>query len=137
MSFVPARRAVATYPIKATVYDENGEKSQIEFIGIYVRDSIKTVDDLRLALANKNYQARVGEPLKRPDGSTPPEWSYDTDFAFISDKLVGWKDVKSADGAELPYSAERLKTMLDDYPELAIPLFGGYFDAHQGVREKN
>lgn len=137
MAFIVAKRPVAAIPIKLSVYDQDGSPMQIEFVAKYHRHTAQQVADLQNSISNRVLKIRGDELITRPDGSAVPEWSYETDLDFLRDKMADWSDVDGPDGSSMPYSKEALEQMLADYPELTVPLFRGFFEAHQGVREKN
>lgn len=136
MAFVPAKRPVAAAPIKCAVYDENGDVTQIEFVALYHRRSHEQVVDMQQALQNRARQLTDQEPIKRPDGSEST-WAYATDMEFLRDVVAGWPGVHDAAGGALPYNTEALDALVGDYPELVVPLFNGFFEAHRGARVKN
>lgn len=137
MAFILAARPIAAYPIKARVYDQNGNPADVEFVAKYHRHLPAQVNDLQNGITNKILAARGSELIKRPDGSEVPEWTYGSDMEFIAEKLADWSDVQAPDGADVPFTDAALRQLVDDYPELVVPLFRGFFEAHSGVREKN
>lgn len=136
MAFVPAKRQIAAAPISVRVYDDDGREINIQFVAQYRRYKKDEIDDLGDALNNKFRILRGEDVVKRPDG-TVPQWEDVSDVDFIRNNLRGWSGVKDETGADIPYSADALKNIVDDYPELVQPLFAGLFDAHRGAKQKN
>lgn len=136
MSFVLAKRPVAATPIKASVYDADGNAVEISFIAQYRRIKHSEFVDLQDGLHNRVMSAR-GEKLLEREDETAPVWKYKSDREFINDVMVGWPGVKDEAGEDVVFSVDALNELIDHYPELVVPLFGGFFDAHRGARIKN
>jgi hypothetical protein len=135
MSFVATKRALAACPIKIQVHGENGEPVTIEFVAQYKRHTLDQVADIQDSLTNS-----VNERLGRPPvvrTKAVPVWPYTTDVEFIKDKMSGWLGTRDIHGDSIPFSEESLGQVISDWPELVVPLFNGFFEAHQQVREKN
>lgn len=135
--FVIAKRAVASCPIKAEVYDDKGKAVKVEFTAQYHRHKHSEVVDLQDALVNHVRESQGLEPLKRSDGTTPPAWPFASDIDFIKEKMAGWIDVKDEDKKPAEFSVEALDETVQAYPELVGPLLNGFFEAHRGARQKN
>lgn len=135
MSFVATKRAVAACPIKIQVHGEKGEPVTIEFVAQYKRHTLDQVADLQDSLTN-SVNERLGRP---PVARTKPvpQWPYSTDVEFIKDKMTGWLGTRDSQGESIPFTAKALGQVISDWPELVLPLFNGFFEAHQQVREKN
>lgn len=71
MAFVPAKRAVAIYPISIHVYNEAGKKEEIRFTAQYKRQTKTQLDDLQDGSTNLRRATMGVDPIKRPDGSIP------------------------------------------------------------------
>lgn len=136
MAFIPEKRRIATFPIAVSVYGDNGKKIEIKFTAQYHRRKKSELDDLVDGLANRGRIARGEEPIRREDG-TVPEWDDVTDTEFLARHMAGWSGIKDADGSNLAFSADALRELVEDYPELAQPLIAGFWSAHRGVVEKN
>ncbi|MPS30634.1 MAG: hypothetical protein E2576_14280 [Alcaligenaceae bacterium] len=137
MPFVRAKRPVAAAPISFSVYDEFGQVQKVEFVAQYHRHDHGRVADLQDAMANHARKATGQPPIVRGDGTAIPGWEYATDLAFIAAKLAGWREMVGADGQPVAFSAEEVDKLVQDYPEAIVPLFNGFFEAHQQAREKN
>lgn len=137
MAFVIAKRPTASFPVKHTVYNKDGKAVNIEFVAQYHRSKHSEVVDLQDSLVNHVRKGQGLDPLKRPDGTTPPEWQFDSDVDFVRTKMCGWIDVKDEDGQAVPFTEEGLVATIEDYPELVGPLLNGFFEAHRGARQKN
>ncbi|MEN5162579.1 hypothetical protein [Achromobacter kerstersii] len=135
MAFVTTKRAVAACPIKVEVHDENGEAVAIEFIAQYKRHTLDQVADLQDSMANA-FNERLGRPPVAR-AKPAPKWPYSTDVEFIKDKMTGWLGARDSQGEAIPFTAKSLGQVLSDWPEIVAPLFNGFFEAHQQVREKN
>lgn len=136
MAFVPAKRQVATYPISAHVYNEAGKKEEIRFIAQYKRQSKTQLDDLSDGMNNLRRRTSGEELIKRADGSTPIADEL-TDIEFLQRYLTGWRGIKAGDGTDHPCTVETIAELLEDYPELVLPLMNGFWAAHRQVSEKN
>ncbi|SAI58918.1 Uncharacterised protein [Bordetella ansorpii] len=133
MPFVKAKRSTAATPIGLTVRGDDGKPAQIAFTAKYRRHSLEDLIDLNDMIQNKSRLAAGLSPLLKPDGSAVPAWPYPSDMAFIEEVLIGWHDVADGDGAAVAFSLGELRATVSDYPELVIPLFNGFFEAHQAV----
>lgn len=137
MAFITAKRPVAATKISLTVSDQNGEAVDVEFVAQYRRHMPEQLADLKDGMANAVRVTQGLDPVERPDGSAVPSYPYTSDMQFIKDKLAGWLGVKDGSGDSIPYSDQALEIVLSDWPELIGPLFKGFFDAHEGARQKN
>src|SRR3546814_14751713 len=95
MAFIVAKRPVAAFPIKTTVFDESGQSVHLEFVAQYHRHTPEQLADLQDGLANRARKANGMAPIVRGDGSPVPEFPYSTDIAFIQDKVADRKSVVS------------------------------------------
>lgn len=136
MAFVPAKRPVAAAPIKFFVNNESGKQVEVSFVAQYHRHTKTQIDTLRNGVTNRMRKALGEELVKDPDGSTP-EFPYESDMHFVHDKMAGWLHVKDESGAAREFNRDELDTIVEDYPELVIPLFNGFFEAHSGAKQKN
>lgn len=137
MSFVVAKRAIAAAHIEVTVNGANGEPVEIGFVAQYQRHTLDQVNDLQDGMLNQVRAVNGDDPLKRPDGSVAPVYSYDSDVNFLKDKMTGWLGVKDDGGERILFNIEALDHVLSDWPELVTPLFNGFFAAHKEVKRKN
>ncbi|WP_315136895.1 phage tail assembly chaperone [Achromobacter marplatensis] len=135
MAFVTTKRAVAACPIKVVVHGETGEAVTIEFVAQYKRHTLEQVADLQDSMANA-YNERMGRPPIERKKSVP-KWTYTSDVEFIKDKMTGWLGARDHQAEAIPFNAKTLAQVLSDWPEVVAPLFNGFFEAHQQVREKN
>lgn len=133
MSFVVTKRPVAATKLQATVNAENGDPVEISFVAQYRRHTPKQLADLQDALTNRVRVAQGMPPLLRPDGSAAPEYPFTDDIAFIKAQLTGWLGVRDAAGDSIPFSGDALDQILADWPELVVPLYSGFFDAHKAL----
>lgn len=136
MAFVPAKRQIATYPISIHIYNDAGKREEIRFIAQYKRQKKTQLDDLSDGLTNARLIATGQEPIKRPDGSTPVGENL-TDIEFLQRYLCGWTGINDEDGTNRPCTPESIAELLDDYPELVLPLLNGFWAAHRQISEKN
>jgi hypothetical protein len=137
MSFVVTRRPIAAFPLDIIVNGENGGPVTIKFVAQYHRHSPEQLADLRDGMTNRVRETQGMPPIVRPDGSAVPAYPYPSDIKFIEDKMAGWLGVKDASGDSIPFNPETLARVLGDWPELVIPLFNGFFAAHEGAKQKN
>ncbi|MGV2895051.1 hypothetical protein ACNPPY_04610 [Achromobacter sp. AGC78] len=135
MAFVTTKRAVAACPIKVQVHGENGDAVIIEFVAQYKRHTLDQVADLQDSLTNSFNERQGRPPVVRTKPA--PKWTYSTDVEFIKDKMTGWLGARDSQGEAIPFTAKALGQVLSDWPEVVGPLFSGFFEAHQQVREKN
>jgi len=136
MSFVATRRPIAAFPLSIIVNGANGDPVTIEFVAQYHRHSPEQLADLRDGMANKIRAAQGADPIVRADGSAPA-YPYNSDIDFIKDKMAGWLGVRDAMGDSIPFGEDSLKRVLEDWPELVVPLHNGFFSAHEGAKQKN
>lgn len=137
MSFVPAKRPIVSFPITAQIYGEDGKLKPIDFVLQYNRVKRKELADLSDSVVNFARKNAGQEPIKRADGSSIPEWKYTTDEQFVLEHACGWVGVQNDAGEAIAFASEALADVLSDYPELVTAAFNGFFNAHQGAREKN
>ncbi|NYT38870.1 hypothetical protein ERD78_18865 [Allopusillimonas soli] len=137
MAFIPAKRPIVAFPISVSVYTEDGSTVELSFTAQYRRAQRQELTDLNDGAVNHGLRSMGREPIEREDGKPIPAWPYDSDDAFLVDRMVGWSGVQNASGGEKPFSKEALAEVLSDYPELVPALFRGFFKAHEGAREKN
>ena len=137
MPFVRAKRPVAAAPISFSIYDEFGQVQKVEFVAQYHRHDHGQVADLQDAVANHARKANGLPPIVRADGTPIPEWGFPSDMAFIREKLAGWREMVGTDGQPVTFSIEELDALVEEVPEAIVPLFNGFFAAHQQAREKN
>jgi len=136
MSFVVTRRPIAAIEVDVSVHGTDGKPVAINFVAQYHRHSPEQLADLRDGMVNKARAAQSLDPIVREDGSVPA-YSYASDIDFIKEKMAGWLGVKDASGDSVPFSAGSLGQVLEDWPELVIPLHNGFFAAHEGAKQKN
>lgn len=136
MAFVPAKRQIATYPISIHIYNEAGKKEEIRFTAQYKRLGKSELEDLQDGLMNAHRIAFGEEPLKRPDGSTPAPVEMNN-VEFLQKYMQGWIGIKNEDGTTRECNPATVEELLEDYPELAAPMFNGFFAAHRQISEKN
>lgn len=137
MSFVVTKRPVAAMPIEVIVNGTNGSPVEIKFIAQYHRHTPQQLADARDGMTDQVRAGQGLKPLLRPDGSQAPLYQYASDIDFLKDKMVSWLGVRDGAGESITYSVEQLEAVLADWPELIIPLFNGFFAAHEGAKKKN
>lgn len=65
------------------------------------------------------------------------ELSVDTmDQELVTAVVVGWRDIETEDGDDLPFTAENLARLVA-LQYWRVPVLAAYFGALQGVEEKN
>ncbi|WLW63682.1 hypothetical protein ACM1PE_09000 [Achromobacter sp. PD1] len=137
MSFVVTKRPVAAMPIEVIVNGTNGNPMEIKFIAQYHRHTPQQLADLRDGMTDQVRAGQGLEPLQRPGGTRAPAYQYASDIDFLKDKMASWLGVRDGAGESITYSVDQLEALLADWPELVIPLFNGFFGAHEGAKKKN
>lgn len=137
MSFVVTKRPIAAKKLEIVVNDEKGSEVKLDFVAQYIRHTPNELADLQDGMTNQARLAQGLEPVTRRDGTEVPKFAFTSDIDFIKAKMSGWLSVRDASGDSIPFSPESLDQVLTDWPELVIPLFHGFFEAHQGAKQKN
>lgn len=136
MSFVVTRRPIAAIALDVSVHGTDGKPVSVNFVAQYHRHTPEQLADLRDGMVNTTRAAQGLDPILRKDGIVPV-YSYASDIDFIKEKMAGWLGVRDASGDSVPFSAGSLDQVLEDWPELVIPLHNGFFAAHEGAKQKN
>lgn len=145
MAFIPVKRTIAAAPISVLSYADDASVIDISFVAQYARHKRSEAVALNTALQNKHIEgvnkiyAAEGKDLVElvalPDGSIPT-WTYETDEAFLLEKMNGWLEVTNEDETPKPFTKSALTEILSKYPELIVPLFNGFFVAHGEATRK-
>ena len=100
-AFIIDAPATIDWPVTVTHPVDGGELARFRFTGIFKRLSEETLDEL---LGTGEPQTGEGEPDVKRLAQVLRE-----NAELLPKVLIGWQGVRTAEGAEAPYTVERLR----------------------------
>lgn len=135
MAFITSRNPLVGKHIELTTFDEMGKPKKSDFVAQYKRMKRKALQALQEQLG-KSVQP-ILDDAGQPTGEFPKR-PYETDLDMLKDVMGGWVGAQYADGSERPFSHEELEELIEEWPEVVVPLVNGFFEVHrEAPRAKN